>query len=64
MQQWEGQNPLVVKDHQRPSVQRQWAKAFWTLPKKQPESLDGEAGGNPNYAEPEIDDETQTTEED
>lgn len=64
LQQWEGQNPLVVKDNQRPSVQRQWAKAFWTLPKTQPESPDSQGGSDPAHVAPESNNETQPTEED
>ncbi len=64
LQQWEGQNPLVVKDNQWPSVQRKWAKAFWTLPKNQSRSPDSGSESDPNQAVPEADDETQLTMED
>lgn len=64
LQQWEGQNPLVVKDNQRPSVQRQWAKAFWSLPQNQPESSGSPSESDTAHAAPEADDETQPAMED
>lgn len=64
LQQWEGQNPLVVKDNKRPSVQRQWAKAFWTSPKNQSESPDSGSESDLNQAVPKVNDETQPEMED